>query len=38
MPVIIERADWPLWLGEADGDVAALLRRARRRAPDLAGG
>ena len=26
MPVIIERADWPLWLGEADGDVAALLR------------
>jgi putative SOS response-associated peptidase YedK len=26
MPVIIERADWPLWLGETDGDVAALLR------------
>jgi putative SOS response-associated peptidase YedK len=26
MPVIIERVDWPLWLGEADGDVAALLR------------
>jgi putative SOS response-associated peptidase YedK len=28
MPVIIERADWPLWLGEADGDVAGLLRPA----------
>jgi putative SOS response-associated peptidase YedK len=28
MPVIIERVDWPLWLGEADGDVAALLRPA----------
>jgi putative SOS response-associated peptidase YedK len=26
MPVIIERTDWPLWLGEADGDVTALLR------------
>jgi putative SOS response-associated peptidase YedK len=26
MPVIVERADWPLWLGEADGDVTALLR------------
>jgi putative SOS response-associated peptidase YedK len=26
MPAIIERADWPLWLGEADGDAAALLR------------
>ena len=28
MPVIIERADWPVWLGEADGDVTALLRPA----------
>ena len=28
MPVIIERADWPLWLGEADGDPASLLRPA----------
>ena len=28
MPVIIERADWPLWLGEAEGDVSALLRAA----------
>jgi putative SOS response-associated peptidase YedK len=28
MPVIIERVDWPLWLGEADGDVTALLRPA----------
>jgi putative SOS response-associated peptidase YedK len=26
MPVILERADWPLWLGETDGDFAALLR------------
>jgi putative SOS response-associated peptidase YedK len=26
MPVIIERADWPVWLGEAEGDPAALLR------------
>ncbi len=28
MPVIIEQADWPIWLGEADGDVGALLRPA----------
>ena len=28
MPVIIERADWPLWLGEAEGDPARLLRAA----------
>ena len=28
MPVIIERVDWPLWLGETDGDVTALLRPA----------
>jgi putative SOS response-associated peptidase YedK len=28
MPVIIENADWPVWLGEADGDPAALLRAA----------
>jgi putative SOS response-associated peptidase YedK len=26
MPVIIERTDWPLWLGEEDGDVMTLLR------------
>ena len=26
MPVIIERADWPVWLGEAAGDPSALLR------------
>jgi putative SOS response-associated peptidase YedK len=26
MPVIIEKADWPVWLGEAEGDVSALLR------------
>ena len=28
MPVILERADWPVWLGEEEGDVAALLRPA----------
>jgi putative SOS response-associated peptidase YedK len=28
MPVIVEEADWPVWLGEAPGDVAALLRPA----------
>jgi hypothetical protein len=26
--VIIERKDWPLWLGEADGDPGSLLRPA----------
>jgi putative SOS response-associated peptidase YedK len=26
MPVVIEPADWPVWLGEAEGDPAALLR------------
>jgi putative SOS response-associated peptidase YedK len=26
MPVILEKADWPLWLGEVEGDVRALLR------------
>jgi len=28
VPVIIEKADWPLWLGEVDGDPAPLLRPA----------
>jgi putative SOS response-associated peptidase YedK len=28
MPVIIEKADWPTWLGEVEGDVPALLRTA----------
>jgi putative SOS response-associated peptidase YedK len=28
MPVIVQPEDWPLWLGEVDGDVAALLRPA----------
>jgi putative SOS response-associated peptidase YedK len=28
MPVIIEQADWPLWLGEVDGDPTTLLRPA----------
>lgn len=26
MAVILETADWPLWLGETEGDPAALLR------------
>ena len=26
MPVIIERKDWPLWLGETEGDPGELLR------------
>jgi putative SOS response-associated peptidase YedK len=28
MPVIIERQDWPLWLGEVEGDWKSLLRAA----------
>jgi len=26
MPVILESADWPIWLGETDGDARLLLR------------
>jgi hypothetical protein len=29
MPVILEQQDWPVWLGEAEGDHAALLRLHR---------
>jgi putative SOS response-associated peptidase YedK len=28
MPAVIEPADWPVWLGEAEGELAALLRPA----------
>ncbi len=28
MPVILEPADWPAWLGEAEGDPTSLLRSA----------
>ncbi len=28
MPVVLEPADWPVWLGEAEGDAAALMRPA----------
>jgi putative SOS response-associated peptidase YedK len=28
MPVILEEPDWPLWLGETDGNPALLLRPA----------
>jgi putative SOS response-associated peptidase YedK len=26
MLVVLEQADWPVWLGEAEGDPQALLR------------
>jgi putative SOS response-associated peptidase YedK len=26
MPVILDQADWPEWLGEAEGDRTAMLR------------
>ena len=29
MPVVLEQADWPLWLGEVAGDTATLLRPSR---------
>jgi putative SOS response-associated peptidase YedK len=28
MPVIVEKSDWPVWLGEEPGDYAALMRPA----------
>ena len=28
MPVVLDEADWPAWLGEVDGDAVALLRLA----------
>jgi len=28
MPVILEAADWPTWLGQDGGDIAALMRPA----------
>ena len=28
MPVIFEPQDWPVWIGEAEGDAATLLRPA----------
>jgi putative SOS response-associated peptidase YedK len=28
MPVIIEKQDWPVWLGETEGDPTSLLRAA----------
>lgn len=31
MPVILEPADWPAWLGEVAADPAVLLRPSRRR-------
>ena len=30
MPVILEPADWPAWLGEFEGDPPALLRPSTR--------
>jgi putative SOS response-associated peptidase YedK len=29
MPVVLEQADWPVWLGEVEGNRQALLRPAR---------
>jgi putative SOS response-associated peptidase YedK len=29
MPVIVEEADWPVWLGETEGDAVSLLRPAQ---------
>ncbi len=29
MPVILEEADWPVWLGDREGDAASLLRPAQ---------
>jgi putative SOS response-associated peptidase YedK len=26
MPVVVEKEDWPTWLGEVEGDSTALLR------------
>ncbi len=28
MPVIVEAGDWPVWLGETEGEAAALMRPA----------
>ncbi len=28
MPVILEQQDWPAWVGEVEGDPAALMRQA----------
>ena len=28
MPLVLDEADWPVWLGEAAGDAAALMRPA----------
>jgi putative SOS response-associated peptidase YedK len=28
MPVILEQQDWPAWLGDVEGDYAALLHPA----------
>ncbi len=29
MPVIVEQQDWPLWLGEVEGEPGAMLKPAR---------
>lgn len=31
MPVILEQADWSVWLGETEGDIAALLHSSPER-------
>ena len=29
MPLVLEESDWPVWLGEVEGDAAALMRPVR---------
>lgn len=35
MPVVVDEADWPLWLGERHGDVRDVLARADQTAVQL---
>ena len=35
MPVVIEVPDWPVWLGDAEGDAAAPMRPAGEHALQL---
>jgi putative SOS response-associated peptidase YedK len=35
MPVILEKEDWPVWLGEAEGDVPACSARCPRMCCDF---
>ena len=37
MPVVLEEADWPVWLGEAEGDALPCSSRWRRYPAPLVG-